>query len=157
MYLLPFSFGGWGQVISWQASRNAQALGTEPPVCRCPHTAPSPAVDLSHQHLDLLQPGLTQLLCCVWTSCRLLAEEKCLPPFIQGAQWHEPSPNHLDFSQKTEGSSSGTHSVSGLNPFWRQTWDTKPTPTGELGEYHPSRKQRLSCSLQNKYVALFTL
>lgn len=28
--------------------------------------------------------------------------------------------------------------VSGLNPFWRQIWDTKQTPTGEWGEYHPS-------------------
>lgn len=28
--------------------------------------------------------------------------------------------------------------ASGLNPFWRQIWDTKQTATGERGEYHPS-------------------
>lgn len=28
--------------------------------------------------------------------------------------------------------------VSGLNSPWKQIWDTKQTPTGEPGEYHPS-------------------
>lgn len=139
IYLLLFSFGGWGQVISCHASRNAESLGTEPPVCQCPHTASSTAVALSHQQLIILQPGQIQPLCCTWASRMLLAAVKCLPLLFK--ELNKLNPVQITWvSHWRLKATPQAHRTprKWVKLFLEANLRHKANPTGEPGEYHPS-------------------